>query len=443
MIQEIPHNDDAELSLIGSCLLDSRHIDDAAVIVRPEMFYQAACRNVWNAMLQLQNANKFIDVVTVAHKMEENQTLNVDGSDVGFLGRAMETVPVASHWKYYADIIQGHWLRREGLYAAQAMQQAIADKTITAAESISKLEKSLTNLIESTNGNRDCQSISEVLLDVFDQIGEPREDGLKCGISALDEITDGFRPNELIILAARPSVGKTALCLNFIQSWCKGGASVLLASAEQSKLEIAERMLSLNACVSMHDLRQGNVDELSLGASSNAMAAWKLVIDDQANPSILHVESVSRMYRRKTSIDAIVIDYLQLIEPSDARLPREQQVASITKKLKGLAKTLSVPVIVLAQLNRSVESRGSEGSEDFGRPRLSDLRESGSIEQDADKVLFMWRPYRDDVDHPQHALTMLEVAKNRNGPIGKVKLGFNASSFQFGEWLGVQEDDRW
>jgi len=443
MIQEIPNNESAELSLIGSCLLDSRHIDDVAVIVRPEMFYQAACRNVWAAIVQLQNANQFIDVVTVAHKMSENKTLGVDGADAAFLNKALETVPVASHWKYYADIVQGDWLRREGVYAAQKMQMAIADESISAAESIAQLEESLTGLIESTNRGTECQSIGEVLLDVFDNIGKPREKGLKCGISKLDELTDGFRGNELIILAARPSVGKTALSLNFMHRWLKDGQSVLFVSAEQSKIEIAERLLSLHMSVSMHDLREGNADQTSLVACGNEMATWQLVIDDQANPNIMRVESISRRFKRTSKIAAIVVDYLQLIEPSDAKLPREQQVAGITKRLKGLAKTLGVPVVVLAQLNRSVESRGSEGTEEFGRPRLSDLRESGSIEQDADKVLFMWRPFRDDVEHPSHNLTMLDVAKNRNGPIGKVKLGFNAANFHFGEWAGVESDDRW
>lgn len=432
-----PHDLDAEKSVLGSCLCDTRVIDDVALVIRGEMFYGEQNRLIWNAIAAMQNQNKSIDTVTVAHHLSEQGTLG-DVGGPAYLVDVLNTVPHAAHWDTYSEIVKGHWLRRQGIHAANLMHRAMRDPTESADQAMASVEKIMSDLIEGRGEGERCEDISSILFSVFDHLGEEREAGLLSGISQFDELTDGFRGNELIILAARPSVGKTALALNFVRNWCRNDNSVLLISAEQSKMEIVERLLSLQMNVSMHDLRDRKTDPHDESMCAGQLSEWKLFISDQASPSILSIESQARLFKRRHDLKAIVVDYLQLVTPADVRQPREQQVATISKQFKAIAKSLNIPVLVLAQLNRDVESRGGEGL-NKGRPRMSDLRESGSIEQDADKVLLMWRPFKDDPDHEDHTLTMVDVAKNRNGPVGTIKLGFNAKSFHFGAHFSRSE----
>lgn len=428
-----PHDVESEKCVLGSCFFDQRCIDDVALLVRAEMFYFHANQRIWAAIYKLHNDSKGVDVVTVAKYLESTGELN-DVGGATYLADVMATVPHAAHAEYYAEIVRDKWLRRMMHASAGDMQRHASDLTTSTDEAISQCETVMTDLIESTDKANGCQDIGEILMDVVESFESEPVEGLKSGITVLDEIMNGFRPGELIILAARPSVGKTALAINFAKAWCQSEHAVLFVSAEQSKLEICERILSLTACVSMADLRSHNVDALTLSMYQNEIHGWKMAIDDRPNPPIINIESTARLLKRKRGIEAIIVDYLQLIEPSQRSNSREQDVAGITRKLKGLAKSLGIPVVVLAQLNRSVESRTADGVNN-GRPRLSDLRESGSIEQDADKVLFVWKPYRDEPDHVARDLTMVEVAKNRNGPVGMVKLLCEPKYFRFGEYV--------
>jgi replicative DNA helicase len=262
--------------------------------------------------------------------------------------------------------------------------------------------------------------------------------GVSCGFTDLDNLTAGFQPSDLIILAARPSMGKTALVCNIAEAIARvDHKGVMLFSLEQSNLELAERFLCITARVNGHDLRTGNLSNEQrdlLTTASDELHNLPLFIDDKPARTMSQISAISRRQHRKEPLGAIIIDYLQLIEPEDKRVPREQQIASISRRLKFLAKELNVPVIALSQLNRGVELREDK------RPRLADLRESGSIEQDADKVMFLHRPDAyDPNDRPGEA--EIVIAKHRNGPTGIVKLTWRGEFMRFEDYSAVPDTD--
>ena len=258
------------------------------------------------------------------------------------------------------------------------------------------------------------------------------------GFTDLDEKLNGFQGSEIIILAARPSMGKTALVCNIAESVVADSKKgCLIFSLEMSKLELAERLLCIRAKVNGHRLRAGTIDEVELEALMNAasqLSQTPLFIDDQPGRSMPQIGAVARRLKRRFGLSIIIIDYLQLIEPDDKMAPREQQIALITRRLKYLCKELNIPVIALAQLNRGVELREDK------RPRLADLRESGAIEQDADVVMFLHRPAAyDPEDRPGEADII--VAKNRNGPVGSITLSWLSESMRFGNLARINEPD--
>jgi replicative DNA helicase len=253
--------------------------------------------------------------------------------------------------------------------------------------------------------------------------------GLTSGLFGLDDLTSGFQPSELIVLAARPSMGKTALACNFALNACKSGQGVLIFSLEQSKLELAERLLCIHAKITGHKLRKGELDEFdqsTLYDAAEELRTFPISIDDRAGQTMSQIAAIARREKRRSNVGLVVVDYLQLVEAEDRNLPREQQISSITRRLKFLSKDLNIPVMALAQLNRGVEQREDK------RPRLSDLRESGAIEQDADIVMFLHRPEAyDPNDRPGEA--DLIIAKNRHGPIGTVELVWLREMLRFGD----------
>ncbi|MSR57375.1 MAG: replicative DNA helicase [Planctomycetaceae bacterium] len=437
-----PQNLEAEKGVLGSILLENHVLDDVADQLFPDHFYLDSHKRIYAAIQRLHESGTHgFDPVTVAEALDKtNELKEVGGYE--YLHEILESVPHAAHAKYYAEIVRGKAIQRRLIYSCTDILKSAYDDTHSTEDLLDQAEQSIFQILEQQEATQKIE-LKDILLDAFDRIDERSKlqgaiSGLSSGFRDLDSKTNGFQSSELIILAARPSMGKTAFVLNMAEAAadrCQAG--VVIFSLEQSKLELAERFLCLRARMDMHKLRKGELSEderdLLLRVSSE-LSEMPVYIDDQPGRSMSQIASISRRLKRKNNIRLVVIDYLQLIEPEDKRAPREQQIAAITRRLKFLAKELQLPVIALAQLNRGVELREDK------RPRLADLRESGAIEQDADIVMFLHRPEMyDPEDRPGEAEVI--VAKHRNGPTGMIRLGFKKQCMQFEDFVALEEPE--
>jgi replicative DNA helicase len=435
VLERLPPQDlEAERSVLGSCLLHNESIDDVLTLLRANYFYAEAHQRIFSAMLAMYEGGiRGIDAVTLGHELQKRGNLAEIGGPA-YLVQILETVPNAAHGEYYARIVRDKWLQRTLIDACTATLREAYDSADQTDEILARAEKRIFDIAENET-SIDKIAIRDILDDTFARIFERMDQegtisGLHTGFHGLDDLTSGFQASELLVLAARPSMGKTALVCNFalaVSGDAKTG--VLLFSLEQSRLELAERFLCIQARIDGHRLRQGELDDLEqhrLHEASNQLRQFSLFVDDTAGRTVSQIAAISRRLKRRHGIGLVIIDYLQLIESDDRNLPREQQISTITRRLKFLAKDLNIPVIALAQLNRAVEQREDK------RPRLADLRESGAIEQDADIVMFLHRPEAyDPADRPGEA--DLIVAKNRSGPIGTAPLVWMKEQLRFGD----------
>ncbi|SFI80966.1 replicative DNA helicase [Planctomicrobium piriforme] len=423
----------AEQSVLGAMLLSSEAYDEAIQHIQAPCFYSDSNRRIFQCVHEMyEKGVRAIDVVTLSHELKKRG----DYEEIGgapYLNEVMGSVPHAAHAGYYAKIVREKFLLRSLIEVCERCLKDTYQQDEDVEDLLSRTEKRLFAILEQME-NVDSIAIDDILNATFQRIFErmDREEsvsGLPTGLHGLDEYTSGFQPTELIVLAARPSMGKTALVCNFALAVAKANRGVLLFSLEQSKTELAERLLCIQARVSGHKLRKGELGEFeqhTLMEAADKMRQWSIYIDDTAGRTMSQIAAIARRLKRRDKLDIVIIDYLQLIESEDPKIPREQQISSITRRLKFLAKDLSIPVIALAQLNRGVEQREDK------RPRLSDLRESGAIEQDADIVMFLHRPEAyDPEDRPGEA--DLIVAKNRHGPIGTVDLVWLREMLTFGD----------
>ncbi len=430
-----PQNLDAERGVLGSVLLENETIDEVADLLEPSYFYNDANQRIYSAISRLhEDGVRGIDPLTLAEALNQRNELDEVGG-VPYLHAILETVHHAAHAKYYAQIVRDKWIQRTLTYTCTEILRECYDGTRDTEEILQLAEQRVFAILEQQENNVKL-AIGDILLDAFDRINERLQhegtiSGLSTGFIDLDHQLNGFQPSELIILASRPSMGKTALVCNIAESVArKLNTGVVVFSLEQSRLELAERFLCLRAKINGQKLRAGQLDEKEhhqLMLASTELSELPLYLDDKPGRSMAQISAIARRLRRRNQIGLILIDYLQLIEPEQRIANREQQIAQITRRLKFLAKEINVPVIALAQLNRALEQR------DDKRPRLADLRESGAIEQDADVVLFLHRPevYNPE-DDPGDAQVI--VAKNRNGPTGTVKLTWISESMRFEDY---------
>jgi len=437
-----PQNLDAEKSVLGSILLMNEAIDEVGESLKVEHFYSDAHQKIYAAIHKLYEAGiRGIDAITLAEELIRRNELDAVGGPA-YLAEILETVPHAAHVRYYADIVRDKWMQRSLIYTCT---EILAD-CYNAADDIDSLlqsaERRVFSIVEEQSGTASI-AISDILMDAFNRIDERLRktgnvSGITTGFRDLDEQTTGFQATELIILAARPSMGKTAFVCNIAGAVArKSGKGVLLFSLEQSNLELAERFLAITAKINGHDLRAGNLSEdqhTKLVEASDDLARLPLFIDDKPGRTMTQIAALSRRLHRRSQLGIIIIDYLQLIEPEDKNAPREQQIAGISRRLKFLAKELRVPVVALAQLNRGVELREDK------RPRLADLRESGAIEQDADMVMFLHRPDAyDPEDRPGEAEII--VAKHRSGPTGIIRLTWRKEFMRFENYSPMSDQN--
>jgi replicative DNA helicase len=436
-----PQNIEAEQGLLGSILIENHVLDEVADFLSADDFYLERHQRIYRTIVQLHNAGVHgLDPITIADGLQkQNELAESGGAD--YLIELLQSVPHPGHAKYYANIIRDKSIQRRLIYACTDVLQEAYDESVDTEDLLNQAEQKVFQILQHQEAGSKIE-LREILLETFARIDDRLSlqgaiSGLSTGFRDLDNQTNGLQPSELVILAARPSMGKTAFVLNLAEAIAdRSQAGVVVFSLEQSKHELAERFLCIRGRLDMHKLRKGELDEDDrdkLLRVSQELSDLPVFIDDTPGRSMSQIAAICRRLKRKDNIRIVIIDYLQLIEPEDKRAPREQQIAQITRRLKFLAKELQVPVVALAQLNRGVELREDK------RPKLADLRESGAIEQDADIVMFLHRPEMyDPADHPGEA--EIVVAKHRNGPTGIVRLAFKRQHMQFEDFVGPNMD---
>lgn len=426
----LPHSADAERALLGSMLLDEAAIGEALSILRDvgrRGFFFERNGLLFEHIVELYDQRKPLDGVVIKDELLRRGVFESLGG-YEYLGELATSVPSALRVRHYADIVRDKFLLRELIRAAHQTMEAAYDARRTTPEILDFAEQVIFSTTERrvTGAATPLPELMEQLLQMLRERGDKPLTGEPTGYYELDDLTSGFQPSELLIVAGRPSMGKTAFGLNVAENMAiDHGVPVLFFSLEMSHHQIAQRILCSRARVSSHDLRRGRCskdDYQALHAAAEQLRTVPLLIDDSANISILELRARARMAHRKHKLRAIFVDYLQLLRSPGAE-SRQVEVAEISRGLKALAKELNVPVVAMAQLNRNPEDRGNN------RPRMGDLRESGAIEQDADVVALLHREsYYKQGDDPAAAednSAELIIAKQRNGPVGTVQLLFS------------------
>lgn len=456
-VREEPHNIDAEKAVLGAAFLNKDALAEAMEYVQPADFYKRAHQLIFTKMVELENDGEPIDPITVKNALDKDkQTENVGG--FAYLGELAATVPSAASVEYYAKIVHDKAIRRNLINAATKIINKGYDSEDPTDDLLDQAEQSILHVSEA-NDKSGFQEIEAVLSNSLEHIedlskNDSRITGLETGYNQLDQMTTGFHPDELIIIAARPAVGKTAFALNIAQNVAtRTDNNVAIFSLEMSAESLVNRMLCAEGNIDANHLRTGNLtpDEWnSLMFAAGTLSNAGIYIDDTAGIKVAEIRArCRRLKKEKGNLGLIVIDYLQLIEGSNPD-NRQQEVSEISRQLKKLAKELEVPVIALSQLSRGVEQRQDK------RPVLSDIRESGSIEQDADIVSFLYRDdyYEHDGDDDGDSgqsnqdddsnMSEVEVIieKNRSGPRGTVKLLFAKSYNKFASVAYLPGEDQ-
>ncbi len=432
-----PYDLDAERGVLGSILLKPDIIDEILLVLYKDDFFDEANRRIYSVMLDMHDAAKKLDAMLVrAELMSQNVYDLVGGTK--YLGELSGAVPNAAHAVYYAEIVREKAIYRSLINVGTEILKDAYEQAVDCRALLNQAEQKVFGIADA-RGGQTVSKLDEILHKAMDRMearmsGEQTEDGVETHFTELDRMMGGFHANELIILAARPSMGKTALAMNIAENVChRGKAPVLFVSLEMSQLELCDRLLCSAAQVNGHKMRNGtisNEERAKLVQKAGELANAPLYVDDSPTRTVSEIASAARRIQRTYNgqLGLIVIDYLQLIEPDNPRDPRQEQVARIARRLKGLARDLKVPVLCLAQLNRQ-----AEGSSDH-RPKLSHLRESGAIEQDADVVMFIHREeyYRRGEDAEQYAgLAEIIIAKQRNGPVGEIEVQWQKDFTRF------------
>jgi replicative DNA helicase len=433
-----PQNLEAELALLGALLIDPATVDEIAPLLKPEDFYRDAHREVFETILELVNGETGhqVDVITVSEALRHRGTLDGVGG-LPFLMELANLVPTAAHALYYAQIVREKALLRRVIETGSRMVGLAFQAEQAADEILEQAQQTLSELAQ--KGRREPERLHHILVHTLERVeqmaGQKGLAGLSTGFQDLDRLTSGFQASDFIVVAARPSMGKTNLCLNIARNVAlKEQVPVVVFSLEMSQEQLALRLISAEADIDGQRLRTGDLSEEMWARLTQALGRLgdaPIFIDDSPGLSPLELAAKARSLHRRAPLGLIIIDYLQLMSARSRAENRQQEISEISRGLKALARELRVPVLALSQLSRAVESRTDK------RPMLSDLRESGAIEQDADLVAFI---YRDDyyTKESEHAgLAEVIIAKQRNGPTGTLQLMFRKET---GKFLSVAAD---
>lgn len=430
--KSLPHSEESERAILAGVLLDPQRLASVAGRLTAEDFYSDVHRTLYQTMLDLQGGGVEIDLRTVQARLEQQDRLdNVGG--VAYLASLDLDLPDLGRLETYVEIVKERSVRRRLIQACAEITRDCFDGGLEAQQALGRAEQSILGLGEEAI-QRGFQPLAQIFSETVADL-EERPDkglvGLPTGFTDLDERTRGLHPGNLVIIAGRPGMGKTSLALNIAHhAAVNEGKAVGLFSLEMSQQELALRLLSSASEISFGSLRSGHMSQRQWSKVIQAvrgLSGAPLFIDDSANPTLLEVASKARRLRAERGLDLLIVDYLQLMNAGGRYESRTLEIAAITRSFKQLAKELDVPVIALSQLSRQPERRGADR-----RPQLADLRESGSIEQDADLVMFVYREelYRPD-DPEIKGLAELIIAKHRNGPTGKVALVFLGETTKF------------
>ncbi|HPF60831.1 MAG TPA: replicative DNA helicase [Gemmatimonadales bacterium] len=436
----MPWSAEAEQAVLGAMLLDPDAALRAAELVDDGMFYRESHRRLWRALRALVEQRMVVDYVTVREELVRRGDLEAAGG-VEYLDELVNAVPTAANLEYHARILRDKAIQRRLIEAATQIITETYAQARPAHELLDSAEARIFKIAE-TRRDDGFTRIKEMLWPTMERIEtlQGRDSaltGVPSGFADLDELTSGFQPSELVIIAARPSMGKTAFCLNLATHAAIEGHGVAIFSLEMSKDSLVQRMLCAEARVDSQAVRRGTLrdtDFTRLARAAGILQNSPVWIDDTPALTLLEMRSKARRLRAENDIKLVVVDYLQLMRSPEYADNRVQEISDISRSLKGLARELEVPVIALSQLSRASEQRGGERL-----PLLSDLRDSGAIEQDADLVMFIHRPemYKDLRDKAEQAGESLEgradviLAKHRNGPTGHVDLFFHKQFTRF------------
>ncbi len=423
-----PQNIEAEESVLGSMLIEAGAVLTASEILSPEDFYKENHRIIFRRMLEMTETQEAVDMVTLSDKLRATGEFERVGG-MSELARLANFVPTAANVEYYAKIVADKAVTRRLIGAATEIASSAYRGSDDLDVLLDKAEQEIFQVAQRRT-RQGYVALKDVLVETLERLehlashgGETM--GVPSGLGDLDRITTGFQPSDLIILAARPSVGKSSLAANMARNAClKADVPVIMFSLEMSKEQVAQRLLCSEAAIPSQKLRNGMLDEdewRRLSTALGRLGEARIYIDDTPGISVMEIRTKCRRLKAEFGLGMVIVDYLQLMRSSHKAENRQQEISEISRSLKGLARELNVPLIALSQLSRAVEQRQRQ------IPQLSDLRESGAIEQDADIVMFLYN----DAEMEQQNTIELIVAKQRNGPTGSVRLFFSKDIGRF------------
>jgi len=424
MVQRIPPNSaEAEQSVLGAMLLDKEAISTATELISGEDFYREAHKEIFEAIVDIYNRGEPVDLITLTEKLKTRNTLDVVGG-ITFLTNLMDAVPTTNNVKYYAKIIEDKSLLRRLIKTSSEIIAKSYEASEDIGEIIDGAEKGIFNisLNRSSQGFTHVKNILSVNFDKIEELylNKGKITGVPTGFNDLDGKLSGLQKSDLVLVAARPSMGKSSFMMNIVQhAAVRENVTTAIFSLEMSKEQLTQRLLCAEALIDAHRLRIGDINEdewVKLARAMGPLSEASIFIDDTPSISITEMRAKCRRLKLEQNLGLIVIDYLQLMQGKSSSESRQQEISEISRSLKALAREINVPVVALSQLSRAPEMRADH------RPILSDLRESGAIEQDADVVMFL---YRDEYYHPDSEkknIGEVIIAKQRNGPTGTVEL---------------------
>lgn len=435
-----PQAPDVERSVLGSMMIDPNAVVTAMELLNEEVFYVGAHRHIYGAMVDLFNASTPVDIFTLADALSKRGELEAAGAEP-YLSELVESVATSANIEYYARILLDKATLRRLISSSAEITNDAFDSDANPQDILDRAEQRIFAISESRIRSG-VEALGSLLPKTFKEIEDYSKGGvygIPTGFADLDERTTGLQRGDLVIIAGRPSMGKTAFVLSIaLNVGAKHRKGVAIFSLEMSKAQIVQRMLCAEARVNMHQLRSGKLpsrDHPKLSLAAGPLYEAPVFIDDTPAISVLEIRAKARRLKAQGNLDLVLIDYLQLMSSPTRSESRQQEISQISRSLKGLAKELDVPVIALSQLSRAVEQRGGDR-----RPQLSDLRESGAIEQDADVVMFVYRgEYYFPEDEQLRGTAEIMISKQRNGPTGDVKLAFKREYARF-ENLTIREE---
>ncbi|HUC89025.1 MAG TPA: replicative DNA helicase [Candidatus Paceibacterota bacterium] len=428
-----PQSVDSEKAVLGSIMLRPGAIHEINGIINADSFYASKHSQIYKTMLELSNKGEPIDILSVSHKLTEKGLIDSVGGS-SYLSELVNAVPASTNIKHYAEIVSKKNILRKIIEAgADISEMGFREEVENVFDVLDQAEKRMMGINDNV-GSHSFKSLKESLPEAWERLERLHENkgelrGVSTGFHDLDQYLSGLQKSDLIILAARPSMGKTTLALDIArQAALKNGITTVIFSLEMSTQQLVDRMLAAESRVNAWNLRTGNLSAESefskIRDSLDRLSKAPIFVDDMAGNSIVRMRSICRRIRAEHGIGMIIVDYLQLMSTSKDYDSMVNQVTEISRSLKALAKEFEVPVLALSQLSRAVESRG-------GRPRLSDLRDSGSIEQDADVVMFIHREDKGKDESERTNIAEILIEKHRNGPVGKINLYFDEKTTTF------------